>query len=158
MKNTAKHWTALAWLGLIVAVCLLSLPACTKAAQWRNSQIAQSHASASGSGVKEPSTPVEVPDDVLQALPVDSAFTILSFSDDGSRVQLQALSAWDAQRTSEYVLSTMGSRDYTEADNPSSLLSSGLLFENAQADFKAVMVKVGLNTADQCTLEISADR
>ncbi len=141
-----------------VAVLACCLPACTKAAQWRNQQIAQSQRNAASTAVAAPGTAIVVPEDIRRALPVDPSFTILSYADGGPSVQLQALSAWEAQRTSEFVLTTMRDLGYSEMDNPSNLLTTGLPFENAQARFKTVTVKVAMHTAEQCTLEITAQR
>jgi hypothetical protein len=156
IATTYRKMPAVVWFG--AALLLACLPACNKVAQWRNQQIAQSHSSVNSGAVAAPSTAVVIPEDVRRALPIDPGFTLLSYSDDGPQVRLEALSTWDAQRTSEFILGAMSGLGYAETDNPSNLLSSGLLFENAQALFKTVTVKVTLNSAEQCTLEITAQR
>lgn len=158
MRKLRAAALILPWLvAAAVVICCCSM-ACTKVAQWRNQQISQSHQAAASGAVAPPGTAIVVPEDVRRALPIDPSFTLLSYADGGDQVQLQALSAWDAQRTSEYVLGKMSELGYTETDNPSNLLSTGLRFENSQARYQAVTVKVELHASEQCTLQITATR
>jgi hypothetical protein len=121
------------------------------------------HPAAQGAAVATPAPPaagqaIVIPDDVRAALPFDPSFTPLEFSDSGGEVRLKALSAWDTQRTSEWLLAEMEHRGYTSEDNPSQILQ-GLAFTNAQAKYTSVMVKAtlhGTGDSEQCTVEITA--
>lgn len=100
-------------------------------------------------------TAIVIPEDVRAALPLDPSFTLLEYSDGGGEVRVKALSAWDTQQTSEWLLMEMERRGYTSEDNPSQILE-GLAFSNAQARYQSVVVKAVLHASKQCTVEITA--
>jgi len=144
---------------LVVALALLAtmLAGCNKLAAWRNAQVAESHRIAQGSKITPPTPPITVPDDVRSALPIDPSFTVLSFSQTDSSVRVTLLSAWDTQRTTEWLYAEMQRRGYENQDNPSRMLESeGLEYTCTGAKYPNVRIRVGMNTAEQATVDIAA--
>jgi hypothetical protein len=143
---------------LALACVLIGLAAgCNKLASWKNQQIQSSNQSAAGSKITPPAQPITVPSDVQAALPLDPAFTILSYSDTGGTVSLTALSQKETTATCEWFLTEMARRGYGSEDNASRILE-GLEFISEQAAYKRVWVKVSMNSSDQTTIEIKANK
>jgi hypothetical protein len=140
---------------------------CDEARQWRDSQVAQSHKIAQGSKVTPPATPIEVPDSVRDELPLDSSFTILSYSGPGNgggspppqgdTVSLTAFSPWPAEQTALWLVARLGELGYDSGDNASRVLE-GAEFHRDRGTYRTLYVKLGLNTAEQCTVEYRAGK
>ena len=144
---------------LVVALALLAtmLAGCNQLAKWRNSQVAESHRIAEGSKITPPAQPLTLPSDVASALPLDPSFTVLSFSQTDSSVRVTLLSAWDAERTVQWLYADMQRRGYENQDNPSRMLESeGLEYTCTGAKYPNVRIRVGMNTAEQATVDIAA--
>jgi len=147
---------------LLLAFCSL-LASCNQLKHWRNGQIQQSRKIAQGSAVTPPAQPPSVPDSVREQLPLDASFTILSYSGGGSgtapstggTVSLTALSAWDATATAQWLVAKLGALGYDSGDNPSRVLD-GAEYHRDSGDYHTLYVKLSLNTAEQCTVELRA--
>jgi len=140
---------------VFIAGCPLKPPANTRHPAATSPSVGNPAAPAANPATPASGQAIVIPDDVREALPLDPSFTPLEYSANGSEVHLKALSAWDTQRTSEWLLTEMERRGYTSEDNPSQILE-GLTFTNAQAKYKSVVVKATQHRSDQCTVEITA--
>jgi hypothetical protein len=88
---------------------------------------------------------------VRSELPLDDSFTILKYNE-GGVLLLDALSPWDALKTAQWMLARLGELGYDSGDNPSRLLE-GATYLRGSGKYRELYIKVGLNTADQCTIE-----
>jgi hypothetical protein len=136
-------------------LALVLATGCKNIAKWRDQQIAESARVAQGSKITPPARPPVIPSDVRDALPLDPSFTILSYADNAGAVHVLALSAWETTQTAQWVSAWLQQQGYDSEDNPSQILS-GMTFTKTGARYESVKATVTLNTADQCTVELTA--
>jgi hypothetical protein len=141
--------------GLVLIGALALAAGCPKPPPASTSQPAAASAAAANPAPPGSGQAIVIPDDVREALPLDPSFTPLEYSDSGGEVHIKALSAWDTQRTSEWLLAEMERRGYTYEDNPSRILE-GLTFTNPQAKYTSVMIQATEHLSKQYTVEITA--
>ena len=129
--------------------------ACPQMAEWRDSQIETSHELAAGDRIEPPTTPISVPRKVSQALPLDESFMVLEYSAAGGQtdVYLTALSTWDVEQTTLWMLGELGRLGYTTADNPSRILE-GVEYTGQGDSFAILRVQVTSNDAGQCIISL----
>ena len=144
-----NHAWGLRWHALWVLTFAGLLCGCPQLKEWRDNQIQTSHnLAASAQPVQPPAQPVQLPSDIEAAIPLDPAFTVLVYSQIGDVHNASLLSVWGTQQTIEWLLSEMTARGYSLTDNPSRILE-GVDFENAQAKYRTINIKVEENSAQQ---------
>ena len=143
-------WWLLVWLPL-----LLMVAACPKLGEWRDRQIATSSNLAQGQQIKKPQQAVSMPPETTEDLPINPSFTVLEYTEHGSHVHVSVLSAWDAQQTTIWLVGEMARRGYESGDNASRILE-GATYYHDKARFESIWLKVNLNTASQCSIEMIA--
>jgi hypothetical protein len=141
--------------GIIALALLLPGGSCNQLRDWRNQQVQTSHNLAASPKVSAPATPVALPSDVERNLPVDATFTVLAYTGSGKEQHCQFLSSWDTQRTIEWLLGAMDARGYTLDDNPSRILE-GVAFQNPQAEYPVIKIKVEENLAEQTLITMDS--
>lgn len=124
---------------------------CPQMAEWRDSQIETSHELAAGDRVEPPATPISVPRKVSEALPLNQSFVVLEYTSAGGQtdVYLTALSSWDVEQTTLWMLGELGRLGYTTDDNPSRILE-GVEYAGQGDSFTILRVEVTSNNAGQC--------
>gem|GEM_PF-2744059 len=124
-------------------------------AEWRDSQIETSHELAAGDRVEPPATPISVPRKVSEALPLNQSFAVLEYTSAAGQtdVQLTALSSWDVEQTTLWMLGELDRLGYTTDDNPSRILE-GVEYAGGGDGFAILRVQVTSNSAGQCIVHL----
>jgi hypothetical protein len=136
-------------------VVLFTLCSCNILADWRDRQIKASHtAGRSLKPIEPPAVPIVVPDNVLETLPADKSFTFLNYAKSGDKVSLKAISPWDAETTSLWMLARLKELGYDSGDNPSRILEGCDFFGEMGVRYDSIWTRVDLNAAEQCLIEI----
>jgi hypothetical protein len=138
---------------LLLAAVLTAGAGCDKLNSWRNGSVQESHDITKGDRIDVPEVePVEA-SELADELPVDESWTILTSVGDGDGIIVNALSRWDTQETAMWVLTQLSKMGYATNDNPSAVLG-GAIYSSDSAKYKSIYVKVGMNNAEQCTVEL----
>lgn len=145
-------------------ICIVLMPivlvaGCDVLESWRDGQVDKSKQAAQAGAVALPAQPLVVPGEVYDSLPLDGSQQIVSYQPSSSmdEVELTALSAWSVEETCMWMLGRMQQDGYHTDDNPSRILE-GLEFFAADKAYSSIVIKVTMNTADQCLITIVARR
>jgi hypothetical protein len=139
----------------IIIMLLLLATGCDEAKTFKQQQIKASNTIAQGSAITPPATPPARAEDLADDLPVDLAWTVLEYNDNGGQVTAKLLSTSSAEATTLFVHGWLEQRGYDSGDNLSRLLD-GVTY-TGQGKYKRIYAKVGLNTADEVTVELRGE-
>ncbi|MDQ3022822.1 MAG: hypothetical protein M3R04_00330 [bacterium] len=131
---------------------LLLLVGCNYANKWKNQQVATSHSIAAGNPVTPPATAPAKAKDLADDLPVDPAWQVYEYAENGSTVSVKLLSTNGAEGTTLWLDARLREMGYESGDNISRLLE-GVTY-SGKGKYENIFVKIGMNNDDQVTVEL----